>query len=79
MQYKRKKVYKPRPDSWFSRDEQLIEKMILEARQNKRYMRIQNDWKNNLVRKAKKRQRRVEAQQATSPAVPEEPKLVVHR
>lgn len=50
-----------------------------EGTKNKEYLRIMNDWKNNLVQKKKKAERRIEEQQNLQPREHEYPKLIAHR
>lgn len=78
MQFKRTKIYPEAPDKWFDQDKEDIKKILKSEYQNKRYLRIQNDWKNNLIKKEKKRLKRIELQKQLT-IVPEDPKLIVHR
>ena len=79
MQYKQKKNPAPFQDKWFDEDKAEIGRIAKTKFDNKRYHRIQNDWKNNLIKKQKIRERRIEKQQQMVPKEVEEPKFIIHR
>ena len=79
VEYKKEKIKIPEKDLWSTRDKEELRIMHRNKNRSKEYYRIMDDWKNNLIRKQKRRERRIESQQTLPEIVLEDPKLILHR
>ena len=78
MKFKKIKNPEKAEDQWEVKDNREIYKILKSRQDHPRYMKIQNNWKNNLIKKEKRRERRIEAQKIVE-INSEEPKFIVHR
>mgnify|MGYP001801465505 CR=1 FL=1 len=79
IEYKKTKIPIQRSDELLGQDLEEISKIANVHNFKKLYLRLQNDWKNNLIRKQKRHIRRVESQQALPEVTTEDPKFILHR
>jgi Zn-dependent metalloprotease len=79
IEYKKEKIPVSNSDQWMAQDQADLKKMANAVNDNKQYNRIQDDWKNNLIRKKKRYERRVEIQQTLPEVTVEDSKFIVHR
>ena len=79
MEYKKPKSEKSTTDIWIEEDKKAIKKELKQFQVSKEYEEIQNDWKNNLIKKQKRFERRVESLKNMPEIKIEEPKLILHK